>query len=134
MKGDCVAVWHGERGKKKTGGKIKVARKKKKRELGSLPLHTKLGPEKRKMVRTKGGNFKIKLSKAEFANVVDPSTKTAKKVKILDVVDNKASPQFVRSKIITKGAVIKTELGLARVTSVPSQHGIVNAVLTKEKI
>jgi small subunit ribosomal protein S8e len=31
--------------------------------------------------------------------------------------------------MITKGAVLKTELGRARVTSRPGQHGILNAVL-----
>jgi len=40
---------------------------------------------------------------------------------------------FVRRKIITKGAIIKTELGLAKVTSRPSQDGVVNAVLIEEK-
>lgn len=126
-----MAVWHGERGRRKTGSKIRLARKKKKRELGSLPIHTKLGKEERKKVRTKGGRLKIKLSSAEFANVIDPATNTAKKVKILDVLENKANPQFVRSKIVTKGAIIKTELGRARVTSIPSQHGVVNAILEK---
>jgi small subunit ribosomal protein S8e len=35
--------------------------------------------------------------------------------------------------IVNKGAVIKTELGLARVVSRPSQDGIVNAVKIEEK-
>jgi len=35
----------------------------------------------------------------------------------------------VRRNIITKGAVIKTEKGPARVTSRPGQHGIINAIL-----
>ncbi|RLI95711.1 MAG: 30S ribosomal protein S8e, partial [Candidatus Aenigmatarchaeota archaeon] len=55
-----------------------------------------------------------------------------KKVKILDVLENPANPQLVRSKIVTKGCIIKTELGNAKVTSRPSQHGIVNAVLIKK--
>ena len=32
-----MAVWHGEKGRKLTGGLIKLSRKKRKRELGSLP-------------------------------------------------------------------------------------------------
>ena len=128
-----MAIWHGERGRKKTGGKIHLARKKKKRELGCLPIHTRIGEEKRKKIRTKGGNIKVKAYTVEFANVLDPATKTAKKVKILDVLENKANPQFIRSKILTKGAIIKTEIGRARVTSIPSQHGIVNAILVEEK-
>ena len=61
--------------------------------------------------------------------MLDPKKNTAKKVEILDVLDNTANRDFVRRKIITKGAVIETELGQARVTSRPGQHGVINAVL-----
>ncbi|MGC8851015.1 MAG: 30S ribosomal protein S8e, partial [Candidatus Micrarchaeia archaeon] len=37
-----------------------------------------------------------------------------------------------RENIVTKGAIIETELGKAKVTSRPGQHGIVNAVLLKQ--
>lgn len=128
-----MAVWHGERGRKLTGGKIKLARKKRKYELGSLPVHTRIGKEKKKIVKTKGGGRKVKAFSVEFANVLDPKTNTAKKVKILDIISNPANPHFVRRGIITKGCVIKTEIGNARVTSRPSQHGIVNALIVEEK-
>jgi small subunit ribosomal protein S8e len=128
-----MPVWHGERGKKKTGGKISAHRRKRKFELGSNPLMTKLGKEKKKIVRAKGGRKKIKSLAVQSANVYDPSTKKTQRVKIVDVIENPANPHFVRRGIITKGTTIETELGLARVTSRPSQHGIVSAVLTKEK-
>ena len=128
-----MAIWHGEKGRKKTGGEIILARKKKKRELGNLPVFTRLGGEKRKKYRTKGGGEKIKAFSVEFVNVLDPKTNSTKKVKILDILENPANPHFVRRKIITKGAIIKTELGNARVTSRPGQHGIVNAILIEEK-
>ncbi|MEM5882895.1 MAG: 30S ribosomal protein S8e [Candidatus Aenigmatarchaeota archaeon] len=127
-----MSVWHGEKGRKPTGGLIKLARKKKKYELGSLPTFTKVGKEKRKKVRVRGGNVKIRALSVEFANVFDPKTKTAKKVKVLDVLENKANPHFVRRGIITKGCVIKTEIGKAIVTSRPSQEGVVNALLLEE--
>ncbi|MEM5832609.1 MAG: 30S ribosomal protein S8e, partial [Candidatus Aenigmatarchaeota archaeon] len=41
-------------------------------------------------------------------------------------------PLYERRKIITKGAIIKTEIGLAKVTSRPSQHGVVNAILIQK--
>jgi small subunit ribosomal protein S8e len=130
-----MAIWHGEKGRKPTGGLIKLARKKRKYELGSLPVHTKLGKEKRKIVRTKGGGRKVKAFSVEFANVLDPVSNTVKKVKILDIIENPANPHFVRRGIITKGCIIKTEIGNARVTSRPSQHGVVNAIaLEKEEI
>jgi len=129
-----MGVWHGEKGKKATGGEIIVARKKRRYEFGSAPLHTLIGKEERVVVKTKGGGAKVKAVKAEFANVLNPADKSVKKVKILDIVSNAANPHFVRRGILTKGAIIKTELGNARVTSRPSQHGVVNAViLEKEK-
>jgi small subunit ribosomal protein S8e len=129
-----MAVWHGEKGKKRTGGEIVLARKKKKRELGSLPALTKIGSEKREKYRTMGGGEKVKTFGVEFANVLDPKTNLVKKAKILDILENPANPHFVRRKIITKGAIIKTEVGDAKVTSRPSQHGVVNAIiLEKEK-
>ena len=128
-----MAIWHGEKGKKHTGGLIRLARKKRKRELGSLPILTKIGKEKKKVERTKGGGKKVKAFSVEFANVLDTASNTVKKVKILDIISNPANPHFVRRGIITKGAVIKTEIGNARVTSRPSQHGVVNALMIEEK-
>ena len=68
-----------------------------------------------------------------IANVADPKTGKISKSKILTVVGNTANPNYVRRNVITKGAVVKTELGLARVTSRPGQHGVLNAVLVEEK-
>lgn len=124
-----MAIWHGEKGKKKTGGEIVLHRKKLKHELGSYPTLTRIGKETKKKSFTRGGNLKLKSYAAEYANIFDPKTKMAKKAKILDVVSNPANPHFARRKIITKGAIIKTEIGNARVISRPGQHGVVNAVL-----
>ncbi len=127
-----MAIWHGEKGRKVTGGKIKLHRKKRKRELGREPTLTKIGEEKRKKIRTKGGGTKIRVISTQFANVFDPETKITKKAKIESVVENPANPQLVRSNIITKGAVIKTEVGLAKVVSRPGQDGVINAILLKK--
>ena len=123
-----MSIWHGEKGRKKTGGIIHLARKKRLYELGNPPAMTRIGPEKKRAVRTKGGSYKTRTFATEFANVLDRKSKQIKKVKILDLVSNPASTDFVRMKVITKGAVIKTELGNARVMSRPSQDGTVNAV------
>ena len=98
-----------------------------------MPLLTEIGEEKRKIKKARGGNKKIKLVKAEFANVFDTKTKKSQKLKILDVISNPSNPQYVRRGIITKGSIIKTELGEAKVVSRPSQHGIINAVLVEDK-
>lgn len=128
-----MASWHGELGKKRTGGKIIAHRKKRKYELGSEAMLTKIGKTVRRITRTKGGRFKIKAASVEFANVYDPASKTMKKVKIVSVKENPANPHYVRRNIVTKGAIIETEAGLARITSKPSQHGVVNAVIVEGK-
>lgn len=93
-----------------------------------MQTDTRVGKEKRKTARRKFGNKKVRALSAEFANVVDSKNKTAKKVKILGIVENKANLHYVRRNIVTKGAVVKTEIGNARVASRPSQDGVVNAV------
>ncbi len=127
-----MAFWHRGAGKKITGGRINLNRKKKKYELGSLPTYPRIGKEKISKIKTKGGGIKIRMLSIEFANVFDSKSKTTKKVKILDVIQNPANPQLVRSKIITKGTIIKTELGNSKVTSRPSQSGVVNSVLIEK--
>ena len=127
-----MAFWHGERGRTPTGGKFERIRKKRKYELGSLPLLTKLAKEKKVSVRTKGGGSKVKLADVEFVNVLDKKNNTAKKVKILHILENVANLHYVRRGILTKGAVVNTELGKARITSRPSQHGVTNAILIQE--
>lgn len=108
-----------------TGRKIPKYRKKKRREVGSDPILTKLSKNEKRVVYKN----RIALLEASYANVFDLNSKSAKKVKILDVVENKANPNFERAKIITKGAVIKTEIGLAKVVSRPGRDGVVNAIL-----
>ncbi len=62
-------------------------------------------------------------------SVTDPKTHETKKVAIETVRENPSNPNYVRRNIITKGSIIKTEIGDARVTSRPGQDGTVNAVL-----
>lgn len=128
-----MTKWHIDKGKKPTGGKVRVHRKKRRRELGSLPMQTRLGKEKKKTSRGLGGRVKTKVAAVQYANVYDPKTKKTTKSKIVDIVRNPANIHYVRRGIITKGCVIKTEAGTAEVTSRPTQHGIVNAVLIKKK-
>ncbi len=128
-----VARWQGRSTKKPTGGRIWPSRGKRKRELGSEFIEAKLGPTKRVQRRTSGGGIKISSLGTDVANVVDPKTGRAKKSKILAVVENPADPHFVRRNVLTKGAIIETEFGRARVTSRPGQSGIVDAVLLEAK-
>lgn len=124
-----MALWKKRSRRTRTGKLLRKSRKKRKRELGRVFVETKIGPEKKKIQRTFGGNKKVKLQRAEYANVM--TAEGAKKAKIISVAENKASRHFLRRNIITKGAVIETELGKAKVTSRPGQHGVINAVLVE---
>lgn len=115
--------------RKPSGGIYHRHRKKKKYELGKDFLPVKLAPTKKKNLRVFGGNKKIRLLQTDEA-VVFPG---GKKAKILTVKENPANPHFVRMNIITKGAIIETEVGIAKVISRPGQDGVVNARLIKEK-
>ncbi len=119
--------------KKPSGGKKERHRKKRKYELGRPPTLTKLGDrEERKLIRVRGGNYKIRLKKAVFVNVAIPNENIVKKTKILEVVETPANIQYARSNIITRGAIVRTELGLVKITSRPGQDGVLNGVLIEK--
>jgi small subunit ribosomal protein S8e len=128
-----MARWQGRSLRKPSGGRIWARRGKRKREMGREFLEPKIGPKKSLKLRAFGGNEKLPLLSTDFANVMDPQTGQARKVKILTVVENPADPHFVRRNVLTRGAVIQTEIGKARVTSRPGQSGTVDAVLIEPK-
>ena len=129
-----MSVWHGDLHKRKpSGGRKRAYRGKRKFERGSFPAETMLGERKRKIARGRGGNVKIKILSDNYACVTDPKTGKTEKVEISRVIRNPASVDYDRRGVITKGAIIETQLGLARVTSRPGQNGVINAVLIGEK-
>jgi small subunit ribosomal protein S8e len=127
-----MAITQRKSKRKSTGGMYKKFRKKKKRDFGSDFIPVKIEEELKKNVEGLGKTKKQRILQTDKANVFDSLGK-AKVVKILDVEQNPANPHFVRMGIITKGAVIKTEMGLAKIISRPGQHGVVNAILIEEK-
>ncbi len=124
-----MAQWSGRSQRKPTGGRYRPFRKKRRREIGREQQWAFIGPQALKLYRTRGANRKVRILRAEWANVLDPATGKAQKSKVVTVKASPSNPHFVTRNIITRGATIQTELGLARVTSRPGQHGIVNAVL-----
>ena len=118
-----------KRSRRKATGGLYRQLSKKPRNKGGLPVLTGLGKLRKKTVRERWGNVKERLLSIDVANVYDPKAKTYFKAKIETVVENKANRNFVRRNIMTKGAIIKTEKGNARITSRPGQEGSVNAVL-----
>ena len=101
--------------------------------MGRYPAETQIGERKIKIVRTRGGNIKHRLLKDMYVNVLDQSTGTTKKYKILNVLENRANREYARRRIITKGAILATEIGKVKVTSRPGQHGVINGVLIEKR-
>ncbi|MCE5296463.1 MAG: 30S ribosomal protein S8e [Euryarchaeota archaeon] len=127
-----MALWQGKPHRKPSGGRLRLGRKKRRFEIGSEPSFTLIGEERLQVLRTRGGNTKVRMLKASYANVVDPASQKTSRVKIVTVKKNSANPNYVQRNIINKGAIIQTEAGLAKVTSRPGQDGSVCAILVKE--
>jgi len=124
-----MAVWQGRSLRKISGGRIRMARKKRRYELGREPVYTHIAAVRRKIVRVRGGNYKVKLLRGDEVNVYNPKSRETKKAKILTVIENPANPHFAQRNIITKGAIVNTTLGRVKITSRPGQHGVLNGVL-----
>lgn len=121
-----------ERPKRKiTGGRYKKYRKKKLRNLGSLPTKTVIGKLKKKTKRIMSGKLKTTLLTSNKANVYDPKSKKYSLTEILTVVDNPSNRNYIRRNIMTKGTIVETKIGKAKITSRPGQEGTINAVLIK---
>ncbi len=129
-----MSIYHGDLFKrKKTGGKKHPYRGKRRYEIGRSPTMTRVGEKNMvEKIRVRGGGLKLRVAQAAYANVA-VEKKRIVKAKILDVVDNPANREFGRMKIITKGAIIKTEFGNALVTSKPGADGVVNAKLVSSQ-
>lgn len=124
-----MALWQGRSRRKPTGGRIKFSRGKRKSEIGREQQITVIGEDSKKSVRTRGGNLKSRVLLSNHVNVYIPKSKITKKTLIKTVLENPANPNYVRRNIITKGAIIDTELGKVKVTSRPGQDGVLNAIL-----
>ena len=120
---------HGRSPKKRTGGRRRNVHKKKKHQLGNSPTETRVEERKLKVVETRGGNTKVRALRTNIASVADGAEVV--EATIENVAENGANPNYARRNIITRGAIIETSAGTARVTSRPGQDGQVNAVLVE---
>lgn len=124
-----MAISHLRARKKPSGGLYKSFKKKRLHELGREASLTKLGSKRLVNIRVMGANLKFRLLSIDTANVYDPKDKKYKQAKIKTIVQNPANRHFVRRNIMTKGAMVETDIGRARITSRPGQDGTINAVL-----
>ncbi len=112
-------------GKKISGGKYTKNRKKKSYEIAGQRRIIKIGDEKRKIQRTRGGKKKSILLKAKFVNIQGKNKKT----EIKNVLETPSNRFLARQNILTKGTIVQTEFGKIRITNRPTQEGTVNGIL-----
>ncbi|PKM92282.1 MAG: 30S ribosomal protein S8e [Euryarchaeota archaeon HGW-Euryarchaeota-1] len=127
-----MVIYQGRQGRTETGKKYKMHSKKEKARMGRPPILTKIDDKLLKKQRVRGNNLKIKIKSTDTVNVL-LGNKTYKKAKILALVDNKANPKLLKNKIITKGAIVKTDMGNVKITSRPGQQPVLNGVLLEAK-
>jgi len=116
------------KGRKISGGKYVKNRKKKLYENLGQKRVVKLGDVKRKSIRTRGGNTKVFLLKSNVINVCDKNKKLKKTI-IKTVVETPSNKFLARQNVLTKGAIVETELGKVRITNRPTQEGVLNGIL-----
>ena len=118
------------KGRKISGGKYIKNRSKKLYEIAGQRRRVKIGEEKRKTKKVRGGNIKTFLLKAKFINLFG-GDKKQKKIEIKNVIETPSNRFLARQNILTKGTIVETELGKAKVTNRPTQEGMVNGILVK---
>lgn len=116
-------------GKKISGGKYINARKKKSREIAGQRRTLKLGGNKIKDKRVRGGHKKIFLLKTDFVSIQDKGK--SRKLEIKNVLETPSNRFLARQNVITKGTIVETPEGKVKITNRPSQEGVLNGILVK---
>ena len=118
------------RGRKISGGKYHKQKKKKFHSRIGQEKIVVLGETKRKQIRGRGGNPKTTLLKSNQVNL--KTNDKNQKAEIKNVLETPQNRFLARQNRLTKGAIIETSLGKAKITNRPSQEGSINAILTEE--
>ena len=127
--------WHRRSYRKPTGGMLKSNLKRKSRQKGSQFVETRVGSRVARPRRMRGGGSKTKLLSVEQVVFTNPKNKKSKpqQARLVSVEENPANPHYVRRNVITRGALVKTDKGMVRITSRPGQTGSLSGVLVEEK-
>lgn len=118
------------KGRKISGGRYIPYRKKKSREIAGQKRIIKLGTEKIKTKKGRGGNRKVFLLGAKKINIQEKGK--SKKLEIKNVLETPSNRFLARQNVITKGTIVLTEQGKVRVTNRPTQEGVINGILIGE--
>jgi small subunit ribosomal protein S8e len=128
-----MGLWQGRSHRKPSGGRLRPFRKKRRFEIAREFQFATIGTGYVKKYRVRGANRKLRILTAVSINVYDPATRKIQPAKVLSVRENKANANYVQRNIITRGALIETDLGLVEVRSRPGQDGVLNGIRVAEK-
>lgn len=123
-----MGIWQGRSKRSPSGGRLRPVRGKRRFEIAPEVQHATVGAGHVKAYWGRGGNLKMRILTAPTVNVYDPATKKMQVAKIVTVRENPANPNYVQRNIITRGALLETDVGLVQVRSRPGQDGVLNAV------
>lgn len=118
--------------RKPTGGRYTNTNPKKLHQAANRFVRTAIGPTRVKTRKTKGANTKRLFLSTDTVNLYDPKKKKHVKAKLEVVKESTSNRNFVRRNIMTKGTIVKTDKGLAKITSRPGQENVLNAILHEE--
>jgi small subunit ribosomal protein S8e len=124
-----MGIWHRRSTRTATGARLRKLRSKRKHQMGRNPTETLMGEPKRMTIDSRSKAKKTPALRLAQVNVTDSAKNVTYRAEIQDVERNPANMDYQRRKVITRGTIIKTSKGRARVTSRPGQDGILNAVL-----
>ena len=119
-------------GRKYTGGKKIQSHTRRKHQIDRYPNEPVQGTQNIISRNVRGNNTKQAIKSTEYANINDPNNRKTIKSKIIRVLRNPANKDYERRGVLSKGAVIETELGTAKIVSRPGQSGSINAILQNE--
>lgn len=91
----------------KTGAKYVKNQKKRKNCMGRQPANTKIGEERIREVRVRGGNIKQRALRLNVGNFRLLSTGRAADAPIETVVYHPSSNELMRTNTLTKGSVVR---------------------------
>eukprot|EP01083_Nonionella_stella_P120086 359532_1 len=92
--------------RKRTGGRRKQCKKKRAYERARPASHTKIGSRRVRLVRVRGGKFKFRALRLNHGNFAWRSEQCTKKTRVTDVVYHPANNEYVRTKTLTKSAIV----------------------------
>jgi len=93
----------------KSGARRHQSKKKRKNVMGRQPSHTKVGEERVKELRVRGGNIKLRALRLNEGSFKMMSNGVEARTKIEEVVYHPSCNELMRTNTLTKRAVVKID-------------------------